>query len=58
MCETEDIVRLRHMLDAARKAIEFTENCGRIDLDNDEKLTGLGESEQKKDSPRESLRPR
>ena len=39
MCGTEDMVRLRHMLDAAHKAIEFTENCGRIDLDNDEKLT-------------------
>jgi uncharacterized protein with HEPN domain len=54
MCETEDIVRLRHMLDAARKAIEFTENCGRIDLDNDKKFTELGESEQKKDSHKES----
>ncbi len=39
MPETEDRVRLLHMLDAARKAIEFTENCGRIDLDNDEMLT-------------------
>ena len=27
------------MLDAAHKAVEFTENCSRIDLDNDEKLT-------------------
>jgi len=39
MSEAEDRVRLRHMLDAAQKAVEFTENCSRIDLDNDEKLT-------------------
>lgn len=39
MPETEDRVRLQHMLDAARKAVEFTENCNRIDLDNDEMLT-------------------
>jgi len=39
MPETEDRIRLLHMLDAARKAIEFTENCNRIDLDNDEMLT-------------------
>ena len=38
MPRTEDIVRLRHMLDAARKAVEFTEGYGRTDLDKDEKL--------------------
>ena len=38
MLRTEDIVRLRHMLDAARKAVEFTEGYGRTDLDKDEKL--------------------
>lgn len=38
MPETEDRVRLQHMLDAARQAIEFTEQCGRTDLDEDEML--------------------
>jgi len=38
MLKAEDIVRLRHMLDAARKAVEFTQNCDRADLDKDEKL--------------------
>lgn len=33
-----DEVRLRHMLDAARKAIAFTQNRIRTDLDNDEIL--------------------
>jgi len=39
MSKSEDLVRLQHMLDAARKAIEFTKNCSRADLDKDEKLT-------------------
>jgi len=34
-----DLVRLRHMLDAARKAIAFTESSQRCDLDTDEKLS-------------------
>jgi len=38
MSKTEDAVRLRHMLDAARKAVEFTKHCKRTDLDRDEKL--------------------
>ena len=38
MDKTEDIVYLRHMLDAARKATEFTKSSERADLDNDEKL--------------------
>ena len=38
MSETEDVVRLHHMLDACRKAIDFTKNCSRFDLDKDEKL--------------------
>ena len=35
----DDVVCLRHMLDAARKAIAFTKNCNRGDLDTDEKLS-------------------
>ncbi len=38
MLESEDIVRLRHMLDAARKATELTKKCNRSDLDKDETL--------------------
>jgi len=38
MSKAEDIVRLRHMLDAARKATELTRTCKRVDLDKDEKL--------------------
>lgn len=38
MSKTDDTVRLHHMLDAARKAIELTSMCERIDLDKDEKL--------------------
>jgi len=38
MSKADDIVRLRHMLDAARKAVELTENSERSDLDKDEKL--------------------
>lgn len=38
MLESEDIVRLRHMLDAARKATELTKRCHRSDLDKDETL--------------------
>ena len=38
MPKTEDAVRVRHMFDAAQKAIEFTEKCTRQDLDKDEKL--------------------
>ena len=33
-----DEVRLRHMLDAARKAVAFTQGRTRTDLDNDEIL--------------------
>lgn len=36
--EDEDIIRLRHMLDAASKALELTESCNRDELDKDEKL--------------------
>ncbi len=39
MSKAEDIVRLRHMLDAARKANEFTKDCNRPDLDKNEQLT-------------------
>jgi len=38
MPKAEDVVRMRHMSDAARKAVEFTRNCNRTDLDKDEKL--------------------
>jgi uncharacterized protein with HEPN domain len=33
-----DEVRLRHMLEAARKIASFTAGCRRADLDTDEKL--------------------
>jgi uncharacterized protein with HEPN domain len=36
MLKTEDIVRLRHMLDAARKATNFAQSRKRADLDTDE----------------------
>jgi len=39
MSRDEDTVRLRHMLEAARKAMDFTGNCKRSDLDKDEKLS-------------------
>lgn len=39
MSRTEDIVRLRHMLDAAQKAIKATKTCNRADLEKDEMLT-------------------
>jgi len=38
MPKAEDTVRLRHMLDAAEKAVEFTKNRNRADLDKDDKL--------------------
>ena len=38
MTRADDAVRLRHMLDAARKAVEFTHGKGRAELDADEKL--------------------
>lgn len=38
MAQREDSVRLRHMLDAARKAVEFTRHQSRGDLDKDERL--------------------
>ena len=38
MLKAEDVTRMRHMLDAAHKAIEFIRNCERADLDKDEKL--------------------
>ena len=34
-----DVIRLRHMLDAAQKAVEFTKGRTRVDLDTDEKLS-------------------
>lgn len=34
----EDITRLRHMLDYARKAVKFTRGRNRIDFDDDEVL--------------------
>lgn len=36
MSKHDDGVRLRHMLDAARKALEFVQGRGRTDLDTDE----------------------
>ena len=38
MPETDDLVRVRHMLDAARKAVEFSVNADRNALNSDEKL--------------------
>ena len=35
----DDLIRLRHMLDAAREAVAFVKDCRREDLDNDRKLT-------------------
>jgi uncharacterized protein with HEPN domain len=32
------MVRLKHMLEAAEKIIDFTSGCQRVDLDKDEKL--------------------
>lgn len=34
----EDVIRLRHMLDAARKVIEFTKGKNEADFAKDEKL--------------------
>jgi len=34
----DDVIRLRHMLDAAREAMEFTRGRSREDLDGDRKL--------------------
>ncbi len=34
----DDAIRLRHMLDAAQEAIEFTQGHTRADLDGDRKL--------------------
>jgi uncharacterized protein with HEPN domain len=36
--DPRDEVRLRHMLEAAQKAIQFTDGCERADLDSDEIL--------------------
>jgi uncharacterized protein with HEPN domain len=36
MSKHDDGVRLRHMLDAARKALEFVQERQRADLDTDE----------------------
>lgn len=33
-----DNIRIRHILDAAREAIELAKDCSRSDLDNDRKL--------------------
>jgi uncharacterized protein with HEPN domain len=38
MPRDEDSVRLRHMLDAARKVVEFAHGRSRTDLDTDEML--------------------
>ena len=35
MPKAEDVVRMQHMLDAARKAIEFAKGHTRQDLDKD-----------------------
>jgi uncharacterized protein with HEPN domain len=35
----DDKIRLQHMLDAAREAVEFARLSRREDLDNDRKLT-------------------
>ncbi|MCY4496704.1 MAG: hypothetical protein OXC14_05400 [Rhodospirillaceae bacterium] len=34
----DDAIRLRHMLDAAREAVSFTQGRTRGDLDNDRQL--------------------
>ena len=34
----DDIVCVRHALDAAKKAVDFSEGCERDELDSDEKL--------------------
>ncbi len=39
MLNPEDLVRLRHMLDAAKKAVEFSQGRNRNDLDSDEMLS-------------------
>lgn len=39
MSQHEDLVRLRHMLDAARQAVAFVEGKQRADLDRDLQLT-------------------
>lgn len=38
MRPSEDTVRLRHMLDFARKAVQFTDGKNRADLDADDML--------------------
>ena len=38
MQNEQDIVRLRHMRDAAKKIVEYTDSIQRDDLDKDEKL--------------------
>ncbi len=38
MSRNDDVIPLRHMLDAASKALQLTESCEREDLDKDEKL--------------------
>ena len=35
---SEDIIRVRHMLDAARKALVFVTNKKRADIDHDQLL--------------------
>ena len=39
MLNPEDLVRLRHMLDAARKAVKFSRGRPRDDLDSNEMLS-------------------
>jgi uncharacterized protein with HEPN domain len=39
MLNNEDCIRLQHMLDAAQKAIDFTEKTSRARLDDDEQLS-------------------
>ena len=38
MTRHDDLVRLRHMLDYARKAVAFSQGRSRVDLDDDELL--------------------
>jgi len=35
---SDDVIRLRHMLDAAHDAVSFAEGCSREDLDSDRQL--------------------
>ena len=60
-----DVVRLRHMLDAASKAVEFVSGKVRADLDGDEKLVlallklieNLGEASKQVSPPKRERHP-